>query len=319
MPRAAEAGGIARGAGEVSGPRLYLDGENRYDIATVLPMDTALSLPDQGNVNQATSRPVADQIQAFAEGRKTGVLHIFHNDATGKIFLLNGEVVDAVFGGRRGVQAAIEMIALPSPPTAFTLDEGTRYRTIQMSYVELLLNAARYRDAGAPAATERRGAENVQRGPLLGLRFWLRGEEHVYRFEKSGIRIGRDKENDLVILEPSVSRSHARVERYDFGVMLHDLDSANGTYLAGHRIKDAVLQAGDDIHLGQVPAKFLLDECVEVTPTRPGTTMVLGRSGAPLPTERVSGQETAPLEDVSLDIHFPIIPAAPVRPITRDG
>ena len=73
-------------------------------------MDTATELPDLGTIRMGSALAVADQIQAFALGRKTGVLHISHSGESGRIFLLNGEVVDAVFGGRRGVQAAIDMI-----------------------------------------------------------------------------------------------------------------------------------------------------------------------------------------------------------------
>lgn len=279
-------------------------------------MDTARKLPDSEAVRPGATGGVAEQIQSFAQGRQSGVLHIFHNDATGKIFLLNGEVVDAVFGGRRGVKAAIEMINLPNPPTAFTLDEGTRFRTIQMSYVELLLNAARYQGEGDHGGKEK--DEKSSRRPLLGLKFWLHGDAHLYRIERDAILIGRSNENDLIILEPSISRTHARIERYDFGVMLHDLDSANGTFLAGHRIKDAILQSGDDIWIGQVPARFLVDEFVEVTPRRPSARPSLARPNEATELEQVGRSETAPLpEDVAFDVHFPIIPAA--RPIRRVG
>ncbi|GEM_PF-1086080 len=276
---------------------------------------------DTGTARPGASGAVANQIQAYAEGRTTGVLHIFHNNDRGKIFLLKGEVVDAVFGGRRGVQAAIDMINLPDPPTAFTLDEGTRFRTIQMSYAELLLDAARYTDGRTPSARKARPTDRMMRQSLPSLKFWLHGQEHVVRLDKPMVRIGRAKDNDLMIEEPSVSREHARVERHDFGVMLHDVGSANGTYLAGHRIKDAVLQAGDEIRLGQVPAKFLVDELVEVTSAKP--TM---RPPAPSPdagAERgeINRAETVPLaQSLGLEaIHFPIIPAAPVAEMRRAG
>lgn len=275
-------------------------------------------MADLGTIRMGSALAVADQIQAFALGRKTGVLHIFNNGGDGKIFLLNGEVVDAVFGGRRGVQAAIDMINLPDPPTAFTLDEGTRFRTIQMSYVELLLDAARYQDEVAASGANPSPKRRLVRASLPGLKFWLHRQEYVYRLDKPAITIGRAKGNDLMILEPSVSREHARVERHDFGVMIHDLDSANGTYLAGHRIKDAILQTGDEIRLGQVPAKFIVEEVVEVTTAKP-TTRLLATTDAATSDGVASREHTAPLPmgPVLSGLHFPVIPAAPVEQMRR--
>lgn len=278
-------------------------------------MTTPPELSDLGATRMGSALAVADQIQAFALGRKTGVLHIFYHGDDGKIFLLNGEVVDAVFGGRRGAQAAIDMINLPDPPTAFTLDEGTRFRTIQMSYVELLLGAASYQDANRkPPASGR-----LARASLPGLKFWLHRQEYVYRLDKPVIQIGRAKGNDLMVLEPSVSREHARLETHDFGVMIHDLDSANGTYLSGHRIKDAILQTGDEIRLGQVPAKFIVEEAVEVTAAKPSPRPLMADPDAAERTDLANSLETAPLSPgpVLAGLHFPVIPAAPVAPMRR--
>ncbi len=54
------------------------------------------------------------------------------------------------------------------------------------------------------------------------------------------ISIGRDVSNDLVINDPLVSRSHARIERRGDSFSLVDLRSANGTYLMGEKIKGKV-------------------------------------------------------------------------------
>lgn len=282
-------------------------------------MNTEPELSDLGTIRLGSALAVADQIQAFALGRKTGVLHIFHNGDGGKIFLLNGEVVDAVFGGRRGVLAAIDMINLPDPPTAFTLDEGTRFRTIQMSYVELLLDAARYQDEIAASSPKPAASERLAHASLPGLKFWLHRQEYVYRLDKPVIQIGRAKGNDLMILEPSVSREHARLERHDFGVMLHDLDSANGTYLGGHRIKDAILQTGDEIRLGQVPAKFIVEEAVEVTAAKPTTRLLAADPGLAEDERPAGGMQTSQLpENVFLaGIHFPVISAASANQMRR--
>jgi pSer/pThr/pTyr-binding forkhead associated (FHA) protein len=54
----------------------------------------------------------------------------------------------------------------------------------------------------------------------------------------------------------SVSRRHCQLN-YDEGVLkIRDLDSRNGTYLNGKRIKEAVIQAGNSIKIG--PLTFVL-------------------------------------------------------------
>ena len=66
------------------------------------------------------------------------------------------------------------------------------------------------------------------------------------------LKIGRDSENDIVINEASVSGKHAELFKDDEGrVFLTDLNSKNGTFINGKRIKDSVIiSKGDDLALG---------------------------------------------------------------------
>lgn len=60
--------------------------------------------------------------------------------------------------------------------------------------------------------------------------------------ELSGeLKIGRQEVNELVLTEGGVSRQHARVFVEGGKVMLEDLSSANGTYVDGERIAEAVV------------------------------------------------------------------------------
>lgn len=45
------------------------------------------------------------------------------------------------------------------------------------------------------------------------------------------IQVGRAPDNDLCLLDPSVSRHHARITPYRHGFILQDLNSSNGTKL----------------------------------------------------------------------------------------
>jgi S-DNA-T family DNA segregation ATPase FtsK/SpoIIIE len=65
-------------------------------------------------------------------------------------------------------------------------------------------------------------------------------------------RIGRERDNDVVILDPKMSRYHAQISMDAGRWMLADLGSSNHTYLNGVAINEPTpLQAGDRISLGE--------------------------------------------------------------------
>ena len=61
------------------------------------------------------------------------------------------------------------------------------------------------------------------------------------------LTIGRGSECDLVLDEPEMSRKHAVIENSGDGLYLRDLGSANGTFVNGVQVKNAVLHPGDQI------------------------------------------------------------------------
>jgi serine/threonine-protein kinase len=69
---------------------------------------------------------------------------------------------------------------------------------------------------------------------------------------KAEFVLGRDTTCDLAILNATVSRQHARLERTATGFMLHDLGSSAGTLVAGMKVKDVVLKDRDELKVGQV-------------------------------------------------------------------
>ena len=71
--------------------------------------------------------------------------------------------------------------------------------------------------------------------------------------EKNVINIGRTKDNDLVINNIKVSRTHARLEKKGEEWFLEDLDSSNGTFINGKRIKRECVTPYDVITIGGVP------------------------------------------------------------------
>jgi|GEM_PF-1948802 len=65
------------------------------------------------------------------------------------------------------------------------------------------------------------------------------------------LRIGRMKENEVVINNLSVSRFHATLSREDGGFVLRDLGSENGCWVNGRRVSEARVGPDDLIQIGK--------------------------------------------------------------------
>ena len=66
------------------------------------------------------------------------------------------------------------------------------------------------------------------------------------------LTVGRSPECDVYLPDPGLSRVHARLVPGDDGVQIEDLDSTNGTFLNGHRVKRETAGVGDEIVFDKV-------------------------------------------------------------------
>ena len=89
------------------------------------------------------------------------------------------------------------------------------------------------------------------------------------------IRIGRRLENNLVLDDPRVSRTHAELRAINGRYVLFDLNSTGGTYVNGVKITQSVVYPGDVISLA-------------------GVNLVYGQKNPP---PRPDLKETSPLGD----------------------
>lgn len=81
------------------------------------------------------------------------------------------------------------------------------------------------------------------------------GHEHL--LEQGITRIGRDVENEIVLVTKRASREHAHVLRDGRRTSIEDKNSTNGTYLNGERLQGkAFLRDGDKIGVGEVTFIF---------------------------------------------------------------
>ena len=89
------------------------------------------------------------------------------------------------------------------------------------------------------------------------------GKRHL--LDKDVMRLGRDRDNDIVLNSDSVSRRHARVEHRDGERFLVDLDSTNGTFLNDdtNPVTHTQLRRGDQIKIGDTIFRYLSGSDVE--------------------------------------------------------
>ena len=78
----------------------------------------------------------------------------------------------------------------------------------------------------------------------------------TYLLTKPKYVIGRTIDNDIAIDENSVSLGHAELINQSGTWYINDLDSLNGTFINGKKIKKSVLVSGDTPWIGRVEFKF---------------------------------------------------------------
>jgi two-component system nitrogen regulation response regulator GlnG len=97
-----------------------------------------------------------------------------------------------------------------------------------------------------------RGRFLIVKGPDRG--------ESVAVDDRRPVTFGSGAGNDVVLSDPTVSRRHLTAERGQDGVLVRDLGSTNGSYVAGARFKEMELRFGAEIHLGNTVIKYLPEE-----------------------------------------------------------
>lgn len=86
--------------------------------------------------------------------------------------------------------------------------------------------------------------------------FFILQDSKVFPLNRAALNIGRRLDNDLVIEDPGVSRSHLQVRAIEGRFVLFDLGSTGGTFINGQRVIKAVLRAGDVVSLAGLPLVF---------------------------------------------------------------
>jgi pSer/pThr/pTyr-binding forkhead associated (FHA) protein len=101
----------------------------------------------------------------------------------------------------------------------------------------------------------------------------------VFPLKDRVINIGRRLENQLVIDDPRVSRTHAQLRAIKGRYVLFDLNSTGGTFINGQRTSQTALYPGDVISLA-------------------GVTLVFGQDNPP---QRLDLKDTGPMNPQIID------------------
>jgi FHA domain len=104
------------------------------------------------------------------------------------------------------------------------------------------------------------------------------------------VAIGR-QDADLVVEDPEVSRRHALLRRSGGSVVVEDLDSTNGTFVNGERIRSPItVGPGDQVRVGRTTLEIEPDQ-------RADDTIV----SLPLRPDQIPTSEARPSVDVSVE------------------
>ena len=76
------------------------------------------------------------------------------------------------------------------------------------------------------------------------------GRKFDFQINETMMQIGRQSANHLQIRDPEVSKVHCKLEMTPAGLLLSDMDSANGSFVNGQVIKKTLLSQGDKLQVG---------------------------------------------------------------------
>jgi CheY-like chemotaxis protein len=87
-----------------------------------------------------------DLLQVFAANRRTGILRVEANGATGEIYVRDGRIVDCIYRGARGEKALYRVLASPKGTFVFVPGTTSPRDTVEASTDMLLMEAVRQAD-----------------------------------------------------------------------------------------------------------------------------------------------------------------------------
>lgn len=123
------------------------------------------------------------------------------------------------------------------------------YYALKIMYKDVKNGGKRRR---SPRTNGNYGLEIIQSGDARGLK-----EGSIIPI-RSDLSIGRKEGNSIVMADQHVSGNHAQILVRNNGLFLEDLNSTNGTYLNGNKLRGrAKLSNRDEVRIGSGVFKIL--------------------------------------------------------------
>lgn len=123
-------------------------------------------------------------------------------------------------------------------------------------------------------------------------------KEKFYYLKFGSNTIGRSEDNQIVVMDESLSRHHAEIDITVAGVTVKDLQSLNHTFVNNHQIEQSPLLEGDIIHCGNVEFKFVATTAQKQPSISPEKT-------APLPKHTTIVKQFSPSQLSSIKLENP--------------
>ncbi|HKY62368.1 MAG TPA: sigma 54-interacting transcriptional regulator [bacterium] len=83
------------------------------------------------------------------------------------------------------------------------------------------------------------------------------------RMSSESLSLGAGEKNDVVLQDPYLSSRHAKLTLREGRLWVHDLGSTNGTFLNGVKVREAELEEGQILKIGQCELRISSEERVE--------------------------------------------------------
>ena len=213
---------------------------NEHPDALIAPGDTAIgSAPDSTIVLTAPGvaphharLSVSERSIVLAAGEGGARIHVNARPVVEKAILRLGDVVSL---------DTIKFTLKPDRDDSISTDVPGHVTPPPAAPVDADDTATRVRQL--PARVVLRGVSGSYFGKIVPVR--------------GRLLIGRGSDCGLILDEPEMSRHHAAIENAGDGIYLRDLGSANGTFVNGVLVRDAVLHTDDQIAFDR--NRFLLE------------------------------------------------------------
>ena len=112
----------------------------------------------------------------------------------------------------------------------------------------------------------------------------MTGRSHELKVDRT--TIGRVEDNMFPIAEASVSSHHCEVLLRGNDVVIHDLNSTNGTFINGEKITESVLKPGQTLRLGQIELRLEAEGTPAASAPPAATKPAAASSPAPAPGKK---------------------------------